>query len=230
MRSSASASLIRTPACAPRPAAVVIEIGVARPSAQGQAMISTDTAAATAKTRAGSGPQTSQAAKDRIAIRTTVGTNTEDTRSASPWMGARERRAFDTISTICARTVSAPTRRASITRLPFLLMVPPVTGSPGPFSTGTGSPVIMLSSTEDRPSITVASTGTLPPGRTRSRSPSMTLSSGASYSVPSSSTRRAVLGARSRSARIASPVRSRARSSSTWPTKTSATITTAASK
>ena len=33
MRSSASASLISTPACAPRPAAVVIEIGVASPSA-----------------------------------------------------------------------------------------------------------------------------------------------------------------------------------------------------
>lgn len=50
------------------------------------------------------------------------------------------------------------------------------------------------------------------------------------YSVPSGRMRRAVLGARSRSARIASPVRSRARSSRTWPTKTSATITTAASK
>ena len=55
-RSSASASLISTPACAPRPVAVMIDIGVARPSAQGQAMISTETAETMAKTMRGSGP------------------------------------------------------------------------------------------------------------------------------------------------------------------------------
>ena len=42
MRSSASAFLISTPACAPRPTPTMIDIGVASPSAQGQAMISTD--------------------------------------------------------------------------------------------------------------------------------------------------------------------------------------------
>ncbi len=41
MRSSASAFLISTPACAPRPTPTMIDIGVASPSAQGQAMIST---------------------------------------------------------------------------------------------------------------------------------------------------------------------------------------------
>ena len=45
MRSSASALLIRTPSRAPRPTPTMIDIGVARPSAQGQAMISTVTAA-----------------------------------------------------------------------------------------------------------------------------------------------------------------------------------------
>ena len=45
MRSSASAFLIRMPARAPRPTPTMIDIGVARPSAQGHAMISTDTAA-----------------------------------------------------------------------------------------------------------------------------------------------------------------------------------------
>ncbi len=45
MRSNASAFLIKTPACAPRPTPTMIDIGVARPSAQGQAMISTVTAA-----------------------------------------------------------------------------------------------------------------------------------------------------------------------------------------
>ncbi len=44
-RSSASAFLISTPAWAPRPVATMIDIGVASPSAQGQAMISTETAA-----------------------------------------------------------------------------------------------------------------------------------------------------------------------------------------
>ena len=42
--SSASAFLISTPAWAPRPVATMIDIGVARPSAHGQAMMSTATA------------------------------------------------------------------------------------------------------------------------------------------------------------------------------------------
>ncbi len=45
MRSSASAFLISTPSRAPRPTPTMIDIGVARPSAHGQAMISTVTAA-----------------------------------------------------------------------------------------------------------------------------------------------------------------------------------------
>ena len=220
---------MRTPACAPRPAAVVIEIGVASPSAQGQAMISTDTADTMANVSAGSGPTVSQVTNARTDTATTVGTKIDDTRSARPWIGARERRAPATISTICASTVSAPTCVARIESVPFLLIVPPVTRSPAVFSTGTGSPVIMLSSIDERPSITSPSTATLSPGRTRNRSPATMFSSGASYSVPSGSIRRAVLGARSMSARIASPVRSRARNSSTCPTKTSATMTTAAS-
>ena len=45
MRSSAWASLISTPACAPRPTPTMIDMGVASPSAQGHAMMSTLTAA-----------------------------------------------------------------------------------------------------------------------------------------------------------------------------------------
>ena len=45
MRSSASAFLISTPAWAPRPTPTMIDIGVASPSAHGQAMMSTATAA-----------------------------------------------------------------------------------------------------------------------------------------------------------------------------------------
>ena len=80
--------------------------------------------------------------------------------------------------TIWASTVSAPTRSARITRPPVPLTVPPITRSPGPFSTGIGSPLIIDSSTALAPSTTMPSTGTFSPGRTRSRSPGTTCSSG----------------------------------------------------
>src|SRR5467141_2620050 len=49
-------------------------------------------------------------------------------------MGARVRCASATICTICASSVSAPTRSVRITKLPVPLIVPPVTFSPGCFS------------------------------------------------------------------------------------------------
>ena len=63
MRSRASAFLISTPACAPRPTPTMIDIGVARPSAQGQAMISTLTAATRPNAMRGSGPKYDQTPK-----------------------------------------------------------------------------------------------------------------------------------------------------------------------
>ena len=64
IRSSASAFLISTPACAPRPTPTMIDIGVARPSAHGQAMISTLTAATSAEGEARLRPdQIAQATK-----------------------------------------------------------------------------------------------------------------------------------------------------------------------
>jgi hypothetical protein len=48
MTSSASAFRTSTPAAAPRPVPTMIDMGVARPSAQGQAMMSTATAFTTA--------------------------------------------------------------------------------------------------------------------------------------------------------------------------------------
>jgi hypothetical protein len=145
-------------------------------------------------------------------------------------MGARLRCASPTMRTMLARTVSAPTRLASMTSDPVPFTVPAVTGSPAVFSTGMGSPVSMASSTELRPSTTTPSTGTLSPGRTRRRSPGFTCSSGTSCSRPSGPTRRAVGGARPSRALIALLVRPRARSSSTWPSRTSVVMTAAASK
>ncbi len=79
IRSSASAFLINTPASAPRPTPTMIDIGVARPSAQGQAMISTLTAATRPNAIRGSGPNTAQAPKAISATAITTGTNQPDT-------------------------------------------------------------------------------------------------------------------------------------------------------
>ena len=81
--SSASAFLISTPACAPRPVPTMIAIGVASPSAHGQAMISTATALTSACASRGSGPQSDHPANATAATPTTAGTNHSATRSAS---------------------------------------------------------------------------------------------------------------------------------------------------
>ena len=119
--------------------------------------------------RRGSGPTSAQTMNAAIATRTTAGTNHPDTWSASFWIGARERWASETMRTICDSMVSRPTRSARMTRPPVPLTVAPVTLAPGSFSTGTGSPVIIDSSTELWPSTTTPSTGTFSPGRIRSR-------------------------------------------------------------
>jgi len=72
--SKASAERIRMPFVAPLPVATVIDIGVARPRAHGQAMISTDTAATRAKMNAGGGPTSTQATKVQMAMAITAGT------------------------------------------------------------------------------------------------------------------------------------------------------------
>ena len=73
-----------------------------------------------------------------------------------------------------------------------MLIVAPMTSSPADLVTGIGSPVSMDSSTAEAPSTTTPSTGTLSPGRTRSRSPATTVASSTSSSTPSR-TRRAVV-------------------------------------
>ena len=171
IRSSASAFLIRTPACAPRPTPTMIDIGVARPSAQGQAMISTLTAATRPKASLGSGPNQAQAANATMATAMTVGTNQPATRSASRWIGARERCASATICTICDSSVSRPTLSARMMKLPDWLSVPAITLAPTSLVTGMDSPVTSDSSSEERPSRMTPSTGTFSPGRTRKESP-----------------------------------------------------------
>ena len=82
-----SGPLIRMPSCAPRPVPTSSAVGVARPSAHGQAMISTATAAVNASSAA----LRRSAASTRAcatASTITIGTKTAETRSASRWTGA----------------------------------------------------------------------------------------------------------------------------------------------
>ena len=224
------ASRISTPSRAPRPTPVITDTGVASPSAHGQAMMSTDTAATSALASEGAGPNVAQAAKVTAATITTAGTNQPAITSAVAWIGARDRPAMPTSAAICATRVSAPTRSARMVNAPIPFTVPPVTGSPALRSTGIGSPVTIDSSMLVAPSSTMPSVGTRSPGRTRSRSPTVMASMATSSSVPSGAIRRAMAGARVRRRRMASPVRARARSSSTCPRMTRVTMTAAASK
>src|SRR5439155_25431325 len=61
--------------------------------------------------------------------------------------GAFEDCASRTMATMRARAVSAPTLVARKRNAPCWLRVPPTTSSPGPFATGTSSPVSIDSST-----------------------------------------------------------------------------------
>ena len=72
--SSASAFLMSTPFSAPLPVPTMIAIGVARPRAQGQAMMSTATALTSAWASRGSGPAALQTMKVSTAIASTAGT------------------------------------------------------------------------------------------------------------------------------------------------------------
>ncbi len=72
--SIAAASRNSTPAVAALPVATMMDIGVARPSAQGQAMISTETALIKPYTQLGSGPKKPQPKKVSKAMLTTMTT------------------------------------------------------------------------------------------------------------------------------------------------------------
>jgi hypothetical protein len=208
----------------------MIDIGVASPRAQGQAMIRTATELTVAKAIAGFGPQNAHTTKVIMATPMTAGTNQAATTSASRCIGARLRCASLTIRTICDNIVSAPVRVTCMMKLPVPLTVPPITASPLRFSTGIASPLIIDSSIELWPSTISPSTGSFSPGLTRSRSPGWSASSDTSSSLPSRAIRFAFGGASSSSARIAPEVRLLALSSSTWPSSTSVVMTAAASK
>jgi hypothetical protein len=132
------------------------------------------------------------------------------------------------MATMRASMESRPTFSARSTSAPDALTVPPITLLPGSLVTGMDSPVTRDSSTDERPSTTTPSTAIFSPGRTRTWSPTAMSSSFTASSRPSV-IRVAVFGASPSSARMAPEVRSRAPSSSTWPSSTSTVMTAAAS-
>jgi hypothetical protein len=225
--SSTCGPLIRMPSCAPRPVPTRIAVGVARPIAHGQAMISTATAAVNAA--AGPCPVASHAARTPSAITMTTGTNTAETRSASRCTGALPFCASVTSRVIRASSVSAPTRVARTTRRPEVLTHPPVTASPTVTSTGTGSPVSIEASTADTPESTTPSTAIFSPGRTTNRSPAASLATGMRTSRPSRSTA-ASFAPSSASTRSAAPERRLARASKYRPSRISTVTPAAASR
>ena len=107
----------------PRPVPTMIAVGVASPSAHGQAMISTATAAT--RPACGSSASSVQPAKVARAMAITTGTNTPATRSARRWMWPLEAWASSTSRTIWARAVSAPTRVARTVSTPLVFTVAP---------------------------------------------------------------------------------------------------------
>ena len=78
----------------------MMDIGVAKPNAHGQAMMRTATALTIAWASRGSGPTIIQMKKVMSETASTVGTKRAATLSASLWIGARLRCASVTIVTI----------------------------------------------------------------------------------------------------------------------------------
>ena len=208
--SRTSGPLISRPSWAPRPVPTSRAVGVASPSAHGQAMIRTATAAV--KAAVASPVNASQPASVASESAITIGTKTAETRSASRWIGALPACASATRRPIWASAVSAPTLLTRTTRRPYVLIVEPATSAPGPTSTGTGSPVSSDWSTAEAPSSTTPSVATFSPGRTTKRSPTRSSSTGTTTSTPSRSTRASFAPSSSR-ARIAALERRRARAS-----------------
>ena len=93
--SSETAVLKRMPFLAPTPFPTMIATGVARPSAHGQLITSTEIALAREKPN--EWPVSTQAKKVITAIPITVGTKIPETRSATLAMGALVAAASDTI-------------------------------------------------------------------------------------------------------------------------------------
>ena len=144
--SSAAASLISMFLRAALPMPTISAVGVANPSAHGQAMTSTDTAERMAWGRRALPPQAYHNINVSTDRPSTAGTNTSAILSTTRCTGALLPCASCTIFIIWASIVSVPTCCARKCRQPCFTIVPANTLSPVSLLAGVGSPVIMLSS------------------------------------------------------------------------------------
>ena len=226
--SSACASLIKMPSLAATPVPAMMAAGVARPSAQGQAITSTATARISATSSGW--PMASQPSSVASAINNTTGTNTAATWSTRRWIGALAACASSTKPMILDSTVSRPTALTRISTRPSPLMLPPVSAASASLVTGKGSPVSIDSSTCVRPSSRTPSTGTRSPGNTTTRSPNSNSPTGISACSPFFKITCANAGRSACRARMAAVVWRLARVSSHLPSITSEITTAEASK
>ncbi|CAB4883970.1 unannotated protein [freshwater metagenome] len=226
--SSTCGPLMRIPNCAPRPVPTSSAVGVASPSAQGQAMMSTATAAVNAFVALPSLiHQNASVASDR---RITTGTNTPATRSANRCTGALPDWAASTSRAIWASAVSPPTRVARTVSRPLVLTVAPMTDDRGPTSTGTLSPVTSDWSTAEVPDSTMPSVAIFSPGRTTNRWPTTRASIGVRTSSPFGLSSETSFAPSSTSARSADPARDFARASRYRPARMNTTTAEATSR
>ena len=146
-RSSASPLRMKIPRADARPDPAIMATGAARPMAHGHA---TSSRATPLNTAVPTLPTTSHQIRNvRNDAPRTRGTNTSLMRSATAWIGGRSRWASSTRRCNRASTDSEAMASTFVTSTPLPLRVPPVTVSPGDFSTGRGSPVSIDSSTDE---------------------------------------------------------------------------------
>ena len=119
-----SALRMRIPSLAPRPMPTMIAVGVARPRAHGQAIISTVTAAMSPCSSPPWGRRMSHNTQVMRAMKTMTGTKMRAMRSTSFWIGARLDCASCTRRMMRAMTVPRPTSVARYVRLPLPFIVP----------------------------------------------------------------------------------------------------------
>ncbi|MPM66632.1 hypothetical protein SDC9_113542 [bioreactor metagenome] len=122
--SRAVASLMRICSRATLPIPTIRAVGVARPSAQGHAITSTDTAESIALANSPAPPANSQTTIVRSEIPATTGTNTEAILSAMRCTGALLPWASRTVFIICPSRDSPPIFSAVKSKVPFWLIVP----------------------------------------------------------------------------------------------------------
>ena len=204
-------------------------VGVARPRAQGQAMMRTVIIASRPWEKPAVGANKHHNPKVNKAIPMITGTKIPAILSTSFCTGALLPWASCTMRMIWASMVSAPVLSAVKWKAPFWFTVPAYTFSPACLCTAIGSPLSMLSSTYESPLITVPSTAIRSPGFTAIVSPIRAFSIGTVCS-PDPVTIVIVLGCRPASLRIAVEVFCFARSSSKRPRRIKAIIPLAASK